>query len=58
MEEALQLYAEKVLDHHNPIMRYAGILNQKESEDMLAVIKNSKNNISKLQDDFELTPTI
>lgn len=44
IEKALQFYADQKLKFDNPLMQYAGILSEKESDDMLVAIKSDRKN--------------
>lgn len=44
VEKALEYYADQKLKLRNNLMRYAGILSEKESNTMLSIIKNDRRN--------------
>lgn len=44
VEKALQFYADQKLKHHNPMMRFAGMFSDAESDEMLSVIKHDRRN--------------
>lgn len=44
IERALQSYAKKKIANQDTLMRYAGMLNQQEADDMLENIKSSRRN--------------
>ena len=44
IEKALQFYADQKLKCDNPLMQYAGMLSDKESDDMLIVIQSDRKN--------------
>lgn len=44
VEKALQYFAKQQLKLNNTLMRFAGILSEKESNEMMSVIKNDRRN--------------
>jgi hypothetical protein len=44
IEDALRFYAKKKLAQEQPLLKFAGILNEKESQTMLSVIRSSRKN--------------
>ncbi|EKD77042.1 MAG: hypothetical protein ACD_42C00498G0011 [uncultured bacterium] len=44
VEKALEYYASQKLKHYNPIMQFAGIFSDAESDEMLSVIKCDRRN--------------
>lgn len=51
VEQALQVYAQKKLTKQNSLLQFAGILDEEEAAEMLAIIKTSRQNRKK---DFPL----
>ena len=44
VEKALQFYANQKLKFDNPVMQYAGIFSEKDTDEMLASIKRDRRN--------------
>ena len=44
IEKALQFYADQKLKYDNPLMQYAGMLSDHESDEMLVAIKRDRKN--------------
>lgn len=44
VEKALQYYANQQLKLNNTLMRFAGIFSEKESDEMLSIIKDDRRN--------------